>query len=79
MGYDHYAAARALADRLSAEGQGDRAEKLRKVMAEGATGTEIFLGLRCQLRQLKSCGVPLSDGTSGQVDDLLKELDSALQ
>jgi hypothetical protein len=79
MGYDHYATARALADRLSVEGQSEWAEKLRNVMVEGATGTEIFMGLRWQLQQLKGCGVPLSDGTSRQVDDLLKELERALQ
>jgi hypothetical protein len=79
MGYDHYAAAKILADRLDAEGQSDWAEKLRKVMTEGATGTEIFMGLRWQLQQLKHCGVPLSDQTSRQVDDLSKELDRALQ
>ena len=79
MNYDYYAAAKILADHLAAEGQSDWAEKLRKVIAEGASGTEIFMGLRWQLQQLKRCGVPLSDQTWGQVEDLSKELDRALR
>jgi hypothetical protein len=79
MAYDHYAAVKTLADRLSAEGQSAWAGKLRDVMAAGATGTEIFMGLRWQLRELKRSGNRLSGETTGQVDTLLKELNSALR
>jgi hypothetical protein len=78
LGYDHYAAARAIADRLSVEGHSEWADKLKKVMADGATGTEIFMGLRFHLQLLKGSGVPMSVGTRWHVDYLLKELDSAL-
>jgi hypothetical protein len=46
-------------------------------MAEGATGTEIFTGLRWRLERIKKLGVPLSGVTRGQVDELLKELERA--
>ena len=79
MGYDHYAAARGLADRLAAEGQRAWAEKLVRVMAEGATGTEIFMGLRWRLQQLERRGDSLSDGAKERIGALLKELDAALR
>ena len=79
MDYDYYEVARALADRLEAEGQGTWAEKLKRAMADGATGTEIFMRLRWQLQQLKDCDDLLSDGTKEQIDTLLEALNNALR
>jgi hypothetical protein len=79
MRYDHHAAARTLTVRLDAEGQGAWAEKLRRVLEEGATGTEIFMGLRWQLQQLAGSGDSLSEGTRAQLETLLKELNTALR
>lgn len=79
MDYDHYAAARTLADRLGTEGQDTWAEKLRRVMEDGATGTEIFMGLRWQLQQLKGCEDSLSDGTKEQIGTLLNALNNSLR
>jgi len=39
-------------------------------MAGGATGTEIFMGLRWHLEQLKGGGVPLSEEAKAQADEL---------
>jgi hypothetical protein len=79
LGYDHYAAARYIADRLIIEGQYEWSEKLKNVMADGATGSEIFMGLRYHLQQLKGCGVPISEETGRHVDYLMNELDRALK
>jgi len=76
--YDHYAAANQLADRLDLEGHNEWASKIRNAMAEGATGTEIFMRLRWQLTQLRDRQAWLSKTSREQLEELLTELEKSL-
>jgi hypothetical protein len=55
-GYDPYAAANMLEERLTAEGQRVWADQVAEVIRAGSTGTEIFMGLRSVLRALSKGG-----------------------
>ena len=78
MNYDHYSVANSIADSLDVEGHADWAMQLKNVIAEGATGTEILMGLRWHLRRLKDSGLAISPSVQIQVDELLAELNKAL-
>ena len=76
--YDHYAETQELADLLRKENLGDYADALVKAMQEGATGTEIFMALRWNVKNIvatKKC----SDLTEVKARRLYQELDKALQ
>lgn len=76
--YDHYAETQGLADMLRKEGLGDYSDALLKAMEEGATGTEIFLALRWNVKNLIEAE-EFSDASEKIARQLLKELDLALQ
>ena len=63
---------------LRKEGLGDYSDALLKAMDEGATGTEIFLALRWNVKNLidaEKC----SDASEKKARRLFKELNVALQ
>ena len=75
---DHYAKAQELADLLYQEGLSDYADLLINSMQEGATGTEIFMALRWNVKKIidaKKC----SDVTEAKARRLYWELDNALR
>lgn len=76
--YDHYAETQKLTDMLRKEGLSDYSDALLNAMNDGATGTEIFLALRWNVKKLidnENC----SDVSEMKAKRLLKELNSALQ
>lgn len=78
MSYDHYSVAKNVADSLDAEGHTDWAKEIRDAMAEGATGTEVFMGLRWQLRQVTNSGLAISPMLQSQIEELLSQLGNSL-
>ena len=76
--YDHYVEMQELIDMLRKEGLNNYADALLKAMEEGATGTEIFMALRWNVKNLiesKQC----SDIAEIKARRLYQELDKALQ
>lgn len=78
MSYDHYAVARSIAGRLASEGHEEWSKKLLAAIDEGSTGTEIFMALRWQLRELLKTKPTLSPATGTLIQELLSELDKGL-
>jgi hypothetical protein len=76
--YDHYVEMQELIDMLRKEGLNNYADAMLKAMEEGATGTEIFMALRWNVKNLiesKQC----SDIAEIKARRLYQELDKALQ
>lgn len=76
--YDHYVETQELIEMLRKEGLNDYADALLKAMEEGATGTEIFMALRWNVKNLieaKQC----SNMIEAKAIHLYQELDKALQ
>lgn len=76
--YDHHAEAQELAAMLRKESLGNYADALVTAIQEGATGTEIFMALRWNIKNIidaKKC----SDLTDAKARRLYQELDKALQ
>ena len=76
--YDHYAAARDLTSSLEEEGYAADAAKLRSAIANGATGTEIFMELRFHLSEIIQ-RVPMTAQSWITASRLLAELNDALE
>ena len=76
--YDHYREAEELIKMLDVAQLQDHGDILQAAMDEGATGTEIFMGLRYNLEKLlneQSC----PDLIRAKAKRLWEELDKALQ
>jgi len=76
--YDHYVETQELIDMLRKEGLNNYADAMLIAMEEGATGTEIFMALRWNVKNLiesKQC----SDIAEIKARRLYQELDKALQ
>lgn len=76
--FDHYAEARELASLLREEYLDDFAISLIRAMEEGATGTEIFMALRWNIKQLLEAN-KCSDLTTAKARRLFEELDKTLE
>jgi hypothetical protein len=78
--YDHYKEARELAEQLREEKIGSFADKIIGAIEEGSTGTEIFMALRWNIKNLlKTKDYLLSITIRDKASRLYKELDKALQ
>ena len=76
MTTDYCALTRQLMDQLRVEGLVGEASSLLQVMESGATGTEILMGLRWHLKQMRHASV--SQKSADMIDTLIRELDGAL-
>ena len=76
--FDHYAAARELISQLAQTGYATESAALTAAMEEGATGTEIFMGLRFHLAEIIK-RVPLAGDSRTLASRLLAELNDALE
>jgi len=79
MARDHYAEARNLAAKLAERGYGSWSRRLTEVIAAGATGTEIVMGLRWTLAQLLETEAALPAGLREEATDLHGALDRLLR
>ena len=77
--YDHYSVAKDIARRLAEAGHPDWKERLEDAMAAGATGTEICMALRWNLRNLLRSKIKIDTETRAQVNELISKLNSALK
>jgi hypothetical protein len=75
--YDQYEEAREIAALLDQEGLKDQATQLRNALADGATGTEIFMMIRFRLKVMLNDG-PLPHELSLRIKTLYSYLDTAL-
>lgn len=76
--YDHYVEAQELIGMLRKEGLSNYADAMLKAMEEGSTGTEIFMALRWNVKNLiesRQC----SNMAEIKARRLYQELDKALQ
>lgn len=76
--FDHYATARELISHLERTGYPTEAAALDSAMADGATGTEIFMALRFHLASIIT-RIPLKGDAQLLASRLLAELDDALE
>lgn len=76
--FDHYAATRDLIANLEHAGCSNEAAVLRNAIAEGSTGTEIFMAIRFHIAEIIS-RVPLAPDIGESASRLLAELDKALE
>ena len=75
--FNHYEAAKKLADYLEINGHAVEAQRLKSAMEDGATGTEIFMNLRFHLRDVIQ-RIPMDSVTLAAARQLFEELDRAL-
>lgn len=78
MPYDYYKAAEALAVSLESEGHYELGEKIRKVIDEGFSSTEILMRLRFTLSQTEFHNIELSSTARSMHAQFLSKLKTAL-
>ncbi len=76
--FDHYAVARKLMVLLQKQGYSSEAKALALAMAEGATGTEVFMALRFRLANVIE-RVPLAGETKKLALELFEKLNDSLE
>ena len=76
--YDHYNEAKSIIAMLQDASLNNYGALLQNAMDEGATGTEIFMALRCNIEKILKEDV-LDDATRVRAKKLWDELDKALQ
>jgi hypothetical protein len=79
MARDYFAEAKALATKLATEGYGTWSQQLTDKIDEGATGTEIVMGLRWVLAQLLQKEQGLSADLRAEAHGLQRALDRLLK
>lgn len=78
MAVDVYTCTRALQAALCAEGLGGWADGLGTCVESGSTGTEVLMGLRWVLAELRTGRTAVLKSVVQDVDRLLAGLDAAL-
>lgn len=76
--FDHYAAAAVLVRHLIQSGRTKEASVIEKAIAEGSTGSEIFMALRFSIAEIVA-HTPLEGEAKIVASILLTELDKALE
>jgi hypothetical protein len=75
----YYERTRRIARSLEQKGFSDWAERLREAVDAASTGTELVMGVRWNLLELKKSGEIIGPDLDAQIDSLLAELDKALE
>lgn len=77
--YDHYKEAKELTEELKKENLRQYADKIIGAIEEGSTGTEIFMALRWNIKNLlKDQKASISNANRAKANRLYIELDKAL-
>ncbi|MEO9130905.1 MAG: hypothetical protein ABI240_06820 [Sphingomonas sp.] len=76
-GYDHYAEAKSIADKIEAAGFSVEAAAVRDAIDEGRSGTEIFMQLRFYLTPLQGNDA-IDPATQSQIATLIDRINEAL-